>query len=106
MKNSDYRNKVYASTIKNTQEGATVDLNSKGLQFLKSSVSKAVFDMVGQALAKGSINKVDISDAAVHALVKNKAAKNILKSFINVSSENGSTHKYIIDIIKKLERKK
>ncbi|KGO78584.1 hypothetical protein Q763_17695, partial [Flavobacterium beibuense F44-8] len=132
----DFRDKNYIATVENVREasmymfgGVNFKLSSKALKLLQSSVGEGVMDVLGQALVKGNIKEVDISDAAVQALFKNKMAKNILKSFIDISADKGinikesnealteigirllvdkapsgdktTVQKYIIDILKK-----
>jgi hypothetical protein len=115
--------------------GASVSLNlgSKGMSFLKSSVGKAVFETLAQVLVKGDIKNVDITDVAATALIKNQKARDVIKSFLDVSASEGfklkdlnegltefglrimidkanpvkgdEGQKYVIDVIKKVELK-
>lgn len=114
---------------------AELNLGSKGLKFLKTSVGKAVFETLAQALVKGDIKKVDISDVAAQVFIKNQKARDVVKSFLDVSVQDGfkikdlneglqefglritlnkaneklngeKGQRYVIDIIKKVEQKK
>lgn len=110
-----------------------INLGTKGLTLLETSVGKAVYETIAQIAVKGDVKSVDISDVAASVLVNNKQARDILKSFVDVSindgpklkelndglSEyglrilidkanpvNGKTgQKYIIDVVKKVELK-
>jgi RHS repeat-associated protein len=68
---------------------AELNLGVKSLKYLNTWYGKACFDILAQALVKGDFKKVDITDAAATAIVKNPLARNIIKSFVNMSVENG-----------------
>lgn len=68
---------------------AELNLGAKSLKYLNTWYGKACVDILGQALVKGDFKKVDLTDAAASAIVNNKLAKNIIKSFVNGSVEKG-----------------
>jgi RHS repeat-associated protein len=117
--------------------GASIELSlgPKALSFLKTSVGKAVFETLAQTLVKGDIKKVDISDVAAQVFIKNQKARDVVKSFVDISAKDGlkikdfsealqefglrltlnkineklngaEGQKYVIDVIKKVELKK
>lgn len=71
--------------------GASIELSlgPKALSFLKTSVGKAVFETLAQTLVKGDIKKVDITDVAAQVFIKNSKARDIVKSFVNMSVDKG-----------------
>ena len=71
--------------------GATVNLNlgAKGLQFLRSPVGKGVFETVAQIMVNGDAKRVDISDVAVSVFIKNKSARDVLKTFVDITAKDG-----------------
>ena len=110
-----------------------INLGTKGLTLLETSVGKAVYETIAQIAVKGDVKSVDISDVAASVLVNNKQARDILKSFVDVSINDGpklkelndglseyglrilidkanpvdgkTGQKYIIDVVKKVELK-
>jgi RHS repeat-associated protein len=66
-----------------------VRLSGSAAKYLQSSFGKGIFDIVGQAIVKGDVNKIDISDAAASALVANGQLRNLIKSFADLTIEGG-----------------
>ena len=117
--------------------GASIELRlgPQALKFLKTSVGKAVFETLAQTLVKGDIKKVDITDVAAQVFIKNQKARDLVKSYFDLSLQDGfqikdfneglqefglriilnkaneklngaDGQKYVIDVIKKVELKK
>jgi RHS repeat-associated protein len=88
-----------SETIQNYVGGVTMafgvglstelNLGAKSLKYLNTWYGKACFDVLAQALVKGDFKKVDITDAAASAFVNNRLARNIIKSFVDMSGEKG-----------------
>lgn len=77
--------------------GSSVVLTNVSKTYFKSVLGKAGFDIFAQALTKGSFEKIDWMDAAVQGLIKNSNLKNLMKSFIDATSEKGFNLKKLKD---------
>lgn len=77
--------------------GASIKITGAAKSALSTKLGKIGFDAFAQSLTKGGLDKIDWSDAAFSGLIENRAFRNLLKSFVDASSEKGIDIKALND---------